>query len=142
MRYTVHGVSALALVATLAVTGCNRTDDDVDTTGAVDPNPTMPEDTAQAPATVPQTDTTADMEGMGEQAGAALDDAAVTAKVKAALLATDGISGTDISVETQQGRVILTGRVPDQMQAQRAGEVAQSVEGVMSVENRIEVAAG
>ncbi len=141
MKYTVHGVSALALVAALAVTGCNRTDDDVDTT-AVDPNPTIPEDTAQAPATVPQTDTTPDSAGMGEQAGAALDDAAVTAKVKAALLATDGISGTDISVETQQGRVILSGRVPDQMQAQRAEEVAESIEGVMSVENRIEVAAG
>lgn len=79
---------------------------------------------------------------MGDRAVGALDDATVTAKVKAALLATDGISSSDISVETEQGRVILTGRVPDQMQAERAEDVAEGVEGVLAVENRIEVGAG
>ena len=140
MKYTLQGVSALALVAALAMTGCNR-NEDVDTTGAVDSNPTMPDDTAQSPATLPS-DTTADAEGMGDRAVGALDDAAVTAKVKAALLATDGISSSDISVETEQGRVILTGRVPDQMQAERAEDAAERVDGVLSVENRIEIGAG
>ncbi len=139
MKYTLQGVAALALVTALATTGCNRSED-VNTTGAVDSNPAMPDDTAQSP-TLPS-DTTAEAEGMGEQAVGALDDAAVTAKVKAALLATDGIPSTDISVETEQGRVILTGRVPDQMQAERAEDVAEGVEGVLSVENRIEVGAG
>jgi len=138
MKQRLHGVAALALTAALALAGCNRADDNADTTGAVEP--TVPDTTAEAPATVPQTGDPA--MGPGEQTGAALDDAAVTAKVKAALLATDGISGTDISVETQQGTVILTGRVPDQAQAQRAAEVAGNVEGVVSVDNRIEVAAG
>ncbi len=140
MKYTLQGVSALALVAALAMTGCNRTED-VNTTGAVDSNPTLPDDTAQSPATLPS-DTTAEAESMGDRAVGALDDATVTAKVKAALLATDGISSSDISVETEQGRVILTGRVPDQMQAERAEDVAEGVEGVLAVENRIEVGAG
>ena len=140
MKYTLQGVSALALVAALAMTGCNRTED-VNKTGAVDSNPTLPDDTAQSPATLPS-DTTAEAESMGDRAVGALDDATVTAKVKAALLATDGISSSDISVETEQGRVILTGRVPDQMQAERAEDVAEGVEGVLAVENRIEVGAG
>lgn len=144
MKTRLLGVSALALAATLTVAGCDRGEQTPEpTTGAADTT-TLPDSTAQAPATVPPADGTAstDSAGPGETMGAALDDATVTAKVKAALLATDGISGTDISVETQQGRVILTGRVPDQAQAQRAAEVAGNVEGVQGVDNRIEVAAG
>ncbi len=144
MKHRVFGVSALTLVAALAITGCNRGEDARDTTGTADPM-VMPEDTAQAPpATLAPSDTTAgvDPAGPGETMGATLDDATVTARVKAALLATDGISGTDISVETQHGRVILTGRVPDQSQALRAAEVAGNVDGVQAVDNRIQVAAG
>ena len=138
MKHRLTGVSALALLAALAVTGCNR-GDDATTTGSAD-TAIAPDTTAEAPAdttaATPPMDTTA---GAGERAGAALDDATVTAKVKAALLATDGISGTDISVETQQGKVILTGKVQDQAEALRAAEVASNVEGVQAVDNRIEV---
>ena len=140
MKHRLTGVSALALLAALAVTGCNR-GDDATTTGSAD-TAIAPDTTAEAPAdrtaAPPPMDTTA---GAGERAGAALDDATVTAKVKAALLATDGISGTDISVETQQGKVILTGKVQDQAEALRAAEVASNVEGVQAVDNRIEVSA-
>lgn len=130
MKQRMYGVPVLALLAALAITGCNRTDDASSTTGSADTG--MPPDTtAEAPA-LPEDQTTL---------GAAMDDVTVTAKVKAALLAADGISGTDISVETQDGTVILTGRVPDQAQALRAAEVASNVEGVQAVENRIEVSA-
>jgi hyperosmotically inducible protein len=73
---------------------------------------------------------------------ATVEDTTVTAKVKAALLATDGIQATDISVETQQGVVILTGKVADASQARRAAEIAQGVEGVRAVDNRLTTAAG
>jgi len=140
MKQGLTAVSALALVAALALTGCDR-GDDVDTTTPAD-TAVLPDTTPEAPADTtaanPPMDTTA---GAGERAGIALDDATVTARVKAALLATDGISGTDISVETQQGHVILTGRVEDQAQALRAAEVVSNVEGVQAVDNRIEVSA-
>jgi hyperosmotically inducible protein len=67
----------------------------------------------------------------------AVEDTTLTAKVKAALLAADGIQATDITVETQQGIVILTGKVGDTTQVQRAAEIAQGVEGVKSVDNRL-----
>jgi hyperosmotically inducible protein len=71
-----------------------------------------------------------------------VEDTTLTAKVKAALLATDGIQATDITVETKQGIVILTGKVGDATQARRAAEIAQSVEGVKSVDNRLTSQAG
>jgi len=66
----------------------------------------------------------------------AIDDATVTAKVKTALLADKAVGGTAISVETKQGRVTLTGHVP-QAQIQRAEEIARGVEGVQGVDNQL-----
>lgn len=125
-------VTAIALASALAIAGCNRTSDQSATPGEGN--------MSQAPApqsTVPNGAPGA-AESAGASAGAAIDDATVTAKVKAALAATDGISGTDISVETQQGTVILTGKVADATQSQRAAQVAQAVEGVRSVDNRLQ----
>lgn len=127
-----YTLSAIALASALALAGCNRTSDqsmtpgDGKTSQAPTPQSTVP---SGAPGSA---------ENAGATAGAAIDDATVTAKVKAALAATDGIAGTDISVETQQGTVILTGKVADATQSQRAAQVAQAVEGVRSVDNRLQ----
>lgn len=88
--------------------------------------PTPPGDRATAPA--PE-----------RSAGRTLDDAAITAKVKSALLAEKGVNGTAINVETMQGQVILTGRVPDQTQVERATQIASRVEGVKEVDNKLTV---
>lgn len=78
---------------------------------------------------------------IAEKTGQAADDAAITAKVKVALLSADGLKSGDISVDTSQGRVTLTGSVPEQQQVQLASSVAGTVEGVRDVENRITVRA-
>jgi hyperosmotically inducible protein len=123
-------LSALAFLAAVAVGGCNRQADNAGT----NTGPTGAANTSQAPTTA----NNPAANGSAPTAGAAIDDAAVTAKVKAALAATEGISGTDISVETQQGTVILTGKVADATQSQRAARVAGGVEGVRSVDNRLQ----
>jgi hyperosmotically inducible protein len=124
------GLAVLVLSAALA--GCDRGE------------PVPGEQGSQAPSSAPPaTDGASSSASTGSASGdpgkleATVEDTTVTAKVKAALLATDGIQATDISVETQQGVVILTGKVADASQAQRAVEVAQSVEGVRSVDNRL-----
>jgi hyperosmotically inducible protein len=71
-----------------------------------------------------------------------MDDAAITAKVKAALLGAENVNGTDISVETSGGRVILSGMVPDQTQIDRAVATARNIEGVVDVESRLAVGEG
>lgn len=74
---------------------------------------------------------------VGEAAGQAAGDAAITARVKAALHAEKDVKSRDIDVETFQGKVVLTGKVPDPAQSQLAMQIAQSVDGVKSVDNRL-----
>ncbi len=75
----------------------------------------------------------------GTGAGQYVDDAAVTAKVKAAVMASSKLKGTGISVETEQGVVKLTGTVDTEAQKTEAARLAKQVEGVRSVENNLTV---
>ena len=63
-----------------------------------------------------------------------MDDSAITAKVKAALVDHDNIKSTDISVKTDQKVVTLSGFVESQ-----AVKVAKGVEGVTSVSDKLHV---
>jgi osmotically-inducible protein OsmY len=69
----------------------------------------------------------------------AQSDAALTARVKAALVAERGIPARSISVETYEGGVQLSGFVPVPDMASRAGRVVASVSGVRTVHNNLVV---
>ena len=64
-------------------------------------------------------------------------DAALTARVKAALIAERGIPSTTISVETYEGAVQLSGFVPAPDIVSRAGRVTAGISGVRTVHNNI-----
>lgn len=64
-----------------------------------------------------------------------MSDAALTTKVKAALIREKDLSALDINVETEDGVVQLSGFVERQDQIDRAEKAAESVEGVKSVKN-------
>jgi osmotically-inducible protein OsmY len=66
-------------------------------------------------------------------------DAVLTARVKEALIAANGIPSKTISVETYDGRVQLSGFVPVPDMASRAGRVVAGVNGVRTVHNNITV---
>jgi hypothetical protein len=68
-----------------------------------------------------------------------LVDSAITARVKAALLAEKGIPSMSISVETYEGRVQLSGFVGSPDLVSRAGRVTAGVSGVRTVHNNISV---
>ncbi|MCQ8982050.1 molecular chaperone OsmY [Escherichia albertii] len=68
-----------------------------------------------------------------------MDDSTITAKVKAALVDHDNIKSTDISVKTDQKVVTLSGFVESQAQAEEAVKAAKSVEGVVSVSDKLHV---
>lgn len=68
-----------------------------------------------------------------------MDDSAITAKAKAALVDDDAIKSTDISVKTHQGVVTLSGFVTSQEQAEKAVAVVQKIEGVKSVSDKLHV---
>jgi hyperosmotically inducible periplasmic protein len=66
-------------------------------------------------------------------------DAAITAKVKTALLKDQSLGDLPIAVETHQNVVELKGVVDSPQRAERAQEVASGVDGVKSVRNELKV---
>ena len=71
--------------------------------------------------------------------GRVLSDTAITTKVKALLLAEKGVPSTSISVETYEGRVLLSGFVDSKEQVVKADKVAAGVSGVKKVQNQLVV---
>lgn len=72
-------------------------------------------------------------------AGQVIDDATVTASVKARLAEDSTTKAHQVNVETQKGVVQLTGFVDSTTARARAGELARSVDGVAIVRNDIEI---
>jgi hyperosmotically inducible periplasmic protein len=72
-------------------------------------------------------------------AGAVMDDSALTAKVKSALIDDPRTKAGDIKVETRNGVVQLSGYVSNESQKAAAGSVAQAVTGVKSVSNGLSI---
>lgn len=73
----------------------------------------------------------------GAEAGVAVDDAAITAKVKAAIFAEPGLKTLQISVATVKGVVTLSGSVDSLASSAKAKALADAVTGVKKVENRL-----
>lgn len=69
-----------------------------------------------------------------------LDDAGVTAKVKARLMADPEVNAFHIDVDTLEGRVTLSGKVTNEEQKAEAEKLARRTEGVREVVNRLQVA--
>ena len=74
----------------------------------------------------------------GEKAGQAMDDTKITAAVKAGILTEPGLKVLKIDVDTKEGRVTLTGSADSAQDVQRATQIASAVQGVKSVDNRLE----
>ena len=72
-----------------------------------------------------------------ESTGEYVDDASITAKVKAALLSDSGLKSFAIGVETFKDVVQLSGFVNTTQVKARASEVAAGVPGVRSVRNNL-----
>ena len=74
-----------------------------------------------------------------ESAGAYIDDATITTKVKAAFLADSQLKATRVSVETDHGVVQLTGAVDSKDQESQAVNDATKISGVKSVKDLLTV---
>ena len=124
---TSHNITwiAAAILATSLAAGCdrNKADNSAERAG---------EKIDQAAA---------DMKQKAAQAGDNVEDATITAKVKTALVGEPGLKALQINVDTANGVVTLTGAVDTPQSLERATQVAQAVDGVKSVDNRLNVKA-
>lgn len=68
-----------------------------------------------------------------------LDDASITAAIKARLVKDQEVSAFDINVDTRKGVVTLYGSVSSSAKEMRVIEVAKSVEGVQKIISQVTI---
>ena len=73
------------------------------------------------------------------KAAVAVDDAAITTKVKSAVFAEPGLKSLQIGVDTKDGVVTLSGVVDNTSLKERAMQIAGHVEGVRSVVDNLAI---
>lgn len=135
----VSGIVTLSLVSSLALiaAGCDRKEETAATN--TDTSAEQKYDATVAEAEQGTRDLGATLEQKADQAGQAIDDAAITTTIKGKYLADTTLKGLDINVDTDQGVVMLTGTVQDQAARDHATEIAKGVEGVVTVNNELKV---
>ncbi len=87
---------------------------------------------------VVKTNDTAASNNAYNNAGEAVNDASITTKVKAALVAEPNLKSRHIKVETNNGIVTLSGDLDSQEQIDKAQEIAKSIAGVKEVKNKLD----
>ncbi len=133
---------ALALATCFVFSACDSTKEAAD-----GPPSRMPEPATAAPSedAMPGSDTAASADSStladnGKRStGKVVDDAWITTKTKTALLAESDLKAASIQVETKQGKVMLTGKVPSSAQSDKATMVARGIEGVTDVSNQLTI---
>ncbi len=68
-----------------------------------------------------------------------MSDSSITTRVKAKFIGDNDVNSRDISVETSEGVVYLTGRVQSREARDEAERIARNTEGVKKVVNNIKV---
>lgn len=76
-----------------------------------------------------------------DKVGGAIDDAAITTAVNAALVKDKDLSALKIDVDTKAGVVTLYGPAPSASARERATTIAKGVTGVTSVNNQLVISA-
>jgi osmotically-inducible protein OsmY len=144
-------IGAIAAALSLAACGDNREDASVSrsdtntTTSSATATDRMTADASAAANRAGQTasDATsragAAAQSAGDKAANTASDAATTAKVKSRLMAEPGIDSLQIDVDTNNGRVTLSGEADTAQNKARAAELARSIEGVTGVNDRLTV---
>ncbi len=74
-----------------------------------------------------------------QRTGEYMDDSLITTRVKSAFVADREVSALNISVETNNGVVQLSGFASSQPEIDKAAKLARNVQGVKSVENNIQL---
>ena len=144
-----------ALVAAMAMAGCSKQEQADAKTATSDAVAAVKQDAKEAGAEASKgmdqakdavVSTARDAKGAaataGDKIGEKVDDAMITASVKAELAKDAGLSALKINVDTDHGRVALRGTATSATARDHAMALASAVKGVVSVDNQLTVEAG
>lgn len=134
--------ATLAAASLVTLAACDRAQDNRTVGQQVDSGIAKVEQkTEQAAAAVKK-----EAESVRETAGQAVDatankvkDATITTTVNAELARDASLSALKIDVDTNAGRVSLKGTAPDAPSRERATQLAKRVDGVVSVDNQLQI---
>jgi len=84
---------------------------------------------------------TEELSQKAERVGQQVSDATITAAVKADIAKDPDLSALRINVDTNEGKVSLSGTAPSAAAKQRAETIAMNEKGVTGVDNKLVVAA-
>jgi hyperosmotically inducible protein len=132
----------LLLAAVIGLTGCKQEGPAEEAGKKVDESVERTEERLEEGTEQRQESMEERDEAMGQKSGSVeeyLDDSAITAKIKAEMVADPLLSAAKIDVITDKGVVKLSGVLNSQQSADRALEIVRSVKGVKSVENNLVV---
>lgn len=130
-----HLPVAAMLAATLGLAACDRKPQDATVGQQIDSAVTKAEQkTDVALAKVEQK-----TEQVIDAASAKLKDASITTSINAELASDPALSALKINVDTNAGRVALKGSAPDSAARDRASQLARKVDGVVDVDNQLEI---
>lgn len=146
-------VASLALLTTLVA--CSKPADDATAGQKLDSAVAKTEQVAtdaKTDAKVALSDAESSLKQAGQDAkasasntankvGVAIDDAAITTAVNAALVKDKDLSALKIDVDTKAGVVTLYGPAPSASARERATTIAKAVTGVTSVNNQLVISA-
>jgi len=151
MKQTMTMTAVSVLLASLALTGCNKRDDvaeatkGTDNTAVVTGQPTAADSMAKGAEDAKQAskeaanDVKDASKSAADQASNKVSDALITTTVKAELAKDAKLSALRINVDTDNGRVALKGTAPDADSKERATKLASNVKGVVTVDNQLTV---
>lgn len=148
-----HAAVLGVLLAAVALGACNRRDESGTAGQKVDAAITKADekieaakdsmardaDQAKAAANQAMTDAKQSTGDAARAAGEMLTDTAITGRIKASLMAENGLKLRDVSVETQSGRTVLRGTAPNAAARDQATQIAGAVQGVVAVDNQLTV---
>ena len=130
---TEFSIQAVVLVMLVSLGACGKQTDDRTVGQKIDSGV----EAAQQRGEQAMDKTAAAVESTAQKVAASVTDAAITTAVKMELAKDKTLSAMQIEVETQGGRVALTGKAPDTPSIERATRLVSAIEGVKSVDNRL-----
>lgn len=134
--------AALAVATLISLSACDQRNDDRTVGQKVDSAIATAEQKTDRAAAELKKDTAQARDSTGkavDAVGSKMKDAAITTGINAELARDSTLSAMKIDVDTNGGKVAMHGTAPDAAARDRATQLAKKVDGVVSVDNQLQI---
>ena len=137
-----QSMAALAVATLVGLSACDQRNDGRTVGQKVDSAIATAEQKSDQAAAEIKKDTAQARDSTGkavDAVGSKVKDAAITTGINAELARDSTLSALKIDVDTNAGKVAMHGTAPDAAARERATQLAKKVDGVVSVDNQLQI---